>query len=169
MFSLQDKRILITGASRGLGSVCARAFAQSGARLALMARSDDALEAVRASCDRSDHHLVTSVDLTDEVVLNEAVQEAIEFLGQIDVVLHIAGGGLGLREPLISSGDLSRLFALNVGAAVEINRLVAPAMIERGEGNLVHVASVAATDAVASVGYNTVKAAPVTHRKIPSN
>ncbi len=159
MFSLQDKRILITGASRGLGSVCARAFAQSGARLALMARSEEALEGVRASCDHATHHLVTPVDLTDGAALKEAVQKATDFLGQIDVVLHVAGGGLGLREPLISSEDLSRLFALNVGAAVEINRLVAPAMAERGKGNLVHVASITATDAVASVGYNTVKSA----------
>ncbi len=159
MVSLQDKRILITGASRGLGLVCARALAKSGARLALMARSEEALEGVRGSCDHAADHLATAVDLTDSVALEQSVQKAIGFLGQIEVVLHVAGGGLGLREPLISSIDLSRLFALNVAAAAEINRLVAPAMMDRGKGNLVHVASIASTDAVASVGYNTVKAA----------
>lgn len=158
MFSLQGKRILITGASRGLGSVCARAFAEQGVRLVLMARSKEALEEVRSSCSREADHLSLAVDLTDGAATEKAVQEATAFLGQIDAVLHVAGGGLGLRETLISSGDLLKLFSLNVAAAAEINRLVAPAMIERGRGNLVHVGSVASTDAVASVGYNTVKA-----------
>ena len=89
----------------------------------------------------------------------KAVHETLAFLGRIDAVLHVAGGGLGLREPLICCGDLLKLFSLNVAAAAEINRLVAPAMIEQGRGNLVHVGSVASTDAVASVGYNTAKAA----------
>jgi len=158
MFSLQGKRILITGASRGLGSVCARAFAEQGGRLVLMARSKDALEEVRSSCTHAAQHLAVAVDLTDATALEGAVQEASAFLGPIDVVLHVAGGGLGLREPLISRGDVEKLFSLNVAAAAEINRLVAPAMMERGKGNLVHVGSVASTDAVASVGYNTVKA-----------
>ncbi len=159
MFSLQGKTILITGASRGLGSVCARAFAGQGAKLVLMARSKEALEEVRASCSRAADHLAVAVDLTDDSALEKGVQEAMAFLGRIDVVLHVAGGGLGLREPLIGSDDLLKLFSLNVAVAAEINRLVAPSMIERGSGNLVHVASVAATEAVASVGYNTVKAA----------
>ncbi len=158
MFSLQGKRILITGASRGLGSVCARAFAEQGAKLVLMARSKETLDEVRGSCRDVANHLAVAVDLTDVAVLENAVQETAAFLGEIDAVLHVAGGGLGLREPLISSTDLLKLFSLNVAAAAEINRLVAPAMVERGRGNLVHVGSVASTEAVASVGYNTVKA-----------
>ncbi len=158
MFSLQGKRILITGASRGLGSVCARAFAEQGARLALMARSKEALDEVRVSCSRAADHLAVAVDLTDGAAVEGAVHEAVAFLGQIDTVLHVAGGGLGLREPLISASDMLKLFSLNVAAAAEINRLVVPAMRERGKGNLVHVGSVASTDAVASVGYNIAKA-----------
>ncbi len=159
MFSLLGKKILITGASRGLGSVCARAFAESGATLALMARSEDGLETVRTSCSRAADHRAVPVDLTDSKSLEEKTREVMDFLGQIDAVLHVAGGGLGLREPLISSDDLFQLLSLNVAAAVEINRLVAPSMIQRGKGNLVHVGSIASAEAVASVGYNTVKAA----------
>ena len=159
MFSLRGRRILITGASRGLGSVCARAFATDGAKLALMARSTEALEAVRLSCDHAAKHLAVGVDLTDGLYLQEKLREVTEFLGEIDAVLHVAGGGLGLREPLISADDLLKLFSLNVAAAAEINRLLIPSMTERGCGNLVHVGSIASTDAVASVGYNTVKAA----------
>ncbi len=157
MFTLRGKKILITGASRGLGSVCAKAFAQDGATLALLARSKEGLENVQVLC--SGEHLIVPVDLTDGEAIMVALDKVTSFLGQVDVVLHVAGGGLGLREPLISSEDLSRLFALNVGAAVQINKLVAPAMMDRGCGSLVHVGSIASTDAVASVGYNTVKTA----------
>ena len=159
MFSLSGKKILITGASRGLGAVCARAFAEGGATLVLMARSEEALEAVRTSCPRAAEHCVLSVDLTDNESLQRNVRAAMDFLGPVEVVLHVAGGGLGLREPLISSDDLSKLVSLNVAAAAEINRLVVPSMKQRGKGNLVHVGSVASTEAVASVGYNTAKAA----------
>jgi len=158
-FSLSGKKILITGASRGLGSVCARAFAESEATLALLARSAEGLEAVRTSCARAAEHRALPVDLTDAEALEQTVHEATDFLGQIDVVLHVAGGGLGLREPLLSAADMGKLLSLNLMAAAEINRLVAPAMIERGQGKLVHVGSIAGTEAVASVGYNTAKAA----------
>ncbi len=159
LFSLENKHVLITGASRGLGSVCAKALSERGAALALVARSRDDLERVRGSCKSPEKHLSIPADLTDMVALDNSVVKAKEFLGELDVVLHVAGGGLGLREPLIKQGDLLRLFSLNVGVAAEINRLVVPDMRKRKKGNLVHVASIASVEATGSVGYNTVKAA----------
>jgi len=159
MFNLKDKGIIITGASRGLGSVCAQALAEQGARLVLMARSEDKLEDVRISCSDSDRHLCLALDLTDAKQLYDGINKTKEFLGDIDVVLHVAGGGLGLRDPLISPEDLDKLFVLNLKVAVAINKLVLPGMMKRRTGNLVHVGSIASSEAVASVGYNTVKAA----------
>ncbi|OGH56631.1 MAG: hypothetical protein A3G34_09240 [Candidatus Lindowbacteria bacterium RIFCSPLOWO2_12_FULL_62_27] len=156
---MQDKRILVTGASRGLGSVCARALAGAGASLALMARTEADLAKVRDSCARPERHACLPVDLTDFDRLGAAVDQAKSFLGGIDVVLHVAGGGLGLREPLLSSSDFLKLFTLNVLVATEINRRVAPGMVEKKSGNLVHVGSIASSEATASVGYNTVKSA----------
>jgi 3-oxoacyl-[acyl-carrier protein] reductase len=156
---LRDKRILITGASYGLGAVCAREFARMGAQLALVARSAEKLEQVRRSCCNRGRHLAVAADLADSCQLQEAVKKAQGFLGRIDAALHVAGGGLGLREPLIEAADLLRLFELNVMAAVRINRIIAPQMLKRGRGSLVHVASIAASEATASVGYNTVKSA----------
>lgn len=156
---LSGKTILITGASRGLGAACARDFAERGARLALMARSADAMEQVRRGCQGTERHLSVPVDLTDFAAIPAALETAEGELGPFDAVLHAAGGGLGLRSPLLSARELQRLFDLNLVAAAEINRLVAPAMMERKRGNLVHVASIAASESTGSVGYNTVKAA----------
>jgi len=159
MFPLTGKHILITGASRGLGAVCAKAFAAQGARLTLMARTTEALEAVVASCPAPALHQAIPVDLLEMGQIASAVDQLLQSGGCPDTVLHCAGGGLGLREPLLPAEGLLRLFSLNVAAPAEINRLLLPAMQGRGQGNLVHVGSIAGSEAVASVGYNTAKAA----------
>lgn len=156
---MHNKRVLVTGASKGLGAVAARAFAEQGARVALLARSQDKLEAVRQSCEYPEKHLCVPVDFLDMKQIPTAVQEAKKFLGGFDIVLHSAGGGLGLKDDLLTHEAFSKLFTLNLGAAAEINRLIAPEMKERRSGNLVHVGSIASGEAVGSVGYNTVKAA----------
>ena len=156
---MKNARILITGASRGLGAAAAVAFADRGARLVLLARSQDKLESVRRSCRDPERHLSISVDLLEVEEIQLSVLKAKEFLGGIDVVLHSAGGGLGFKDDLLMPGDFLKLFALNLGAVAEINRLVAPEMKERRSGNLVHVGSIASSEGVGSVGYNTVKAA----------
>lgn len=159
MSDLLDKHILITGASKGLGSVCARALAEQGARLGLMARTEDKLETLKMSLKNPKRHLCVTTDLMDIQQLRIGIKKVKEFLKDIDVVLHVAGGGLGLRDTLLSSEDFIKLFTLNIVAAAEINRIVVPEMIKRGKGNLVHIGSIASTEATASVGYNTVKAA----------
>lgn len=156
---LKRKSIIITGASKGLGSVCAKALADQGARLVLMARSKEKLEKVRLSLDCPEMHLSIPLDLTDMSQLSEGIKKAKSFFADIDVVLHVVGGGLGLRDPLLDADGLRRLFTLNLVVAAEINRLIVPDMIKKGKGNLVHIASIASTEATGSVGYNTVKAA----------
>lgn len=159
MYNLKNKRAIITGASKGLGSVCAKALSEQDVQLVLLARDKERLEKVRKSCHNSKKHMCIAVDLTDKSQLNAAVKKAKEFLQDIDIVLHVVGGGLGLREPLLSSEDLNKLFKLNIGIAVEINHIIAADMIKRGSGNLVHVCSISSSEATASVGYNTVKSA----------
>lgn len=159
ILNLENKKILITGASKGLGSVCAKALADNDAKLVLMARTEAKLEEVRLSCKNPEKHLSIALDLTKETELHEGLAKAKEFLGEINVVLHVVGGGLGLREPLLGSEDIIKLFTLNVAVATEINRIVTPDMIKQKTGNLVHVASIASSETTGSVGYNTVKAA----------
>lgn len=159
ILNLENKKILITGASKGLGSICAKALADYNVSLVLMARTGKKLDEVRMSCKNPDKHLSLPLDLTNKKELNEGLIKAREFLGKIDVVLHVVGGGLGLKDPLLGSEDLLKLFTLNVGVAAEINRILLLEMMTRKSGNIVHVASIASSEATGSVGYNTVKAA----------
>ena len=91
MVNLADKRILITGASKGLGSVCAKALAEQDACLVLMARTEDKLEALKMSLKNPEKHLCVAADLMNMQQLRLGIKRVKEFLENIDVVLHVAG------------------------------------------------------------------------------
>jgi 3-oxoacyl-[acyl-carrier protein] reductase len=154
----KGKRVVITGASRGLGQVAAGALAKAGARLLLAARSADRLEEIRASLAAPDTHAIHAADLSNAEEV-EGLARAADAFGETDVILHVMGGGLGLRDPLLNWEEFSLLFRTNVASAVEINRMIIPSMVKRGAGNVVHVGSIAGREATGSVGYNSVKAA----------
>ncbi len=159
MQDFKNKKIIITGASRGLGLVCAQAFSKLGAQIALLARDEVELNRVKASCNAPEKHLVFPIDLLDYSQIPKCVEKIYSVFGSVDVVLHVAGGGLGLKDPLLDGDSFLKLFKLNVGAVAELNRYVVPRMKQQGFGNLVHVGSIASFEAVASVGYNSVKSA----------
>lgn len=123
-------RLVITGASRGLGKVCVDHFSKTH-------------EVLRMSQSETEHVISLSYPYWSEV----------------DAVIHTAGGGMGLRHPILQAGELYKLFRLNIGSAVEVNRMVLPHMKEKRRGNVVHVCSIASGEAIGSVGYNTVKTA----------
>ena len=159
MGKFKDKKVLITGASKGLGYVSAKAFAGHGARLVITGRSAELLEELKCSLPNPDHHMSFVGDLTQPDQIAQLVELGENFLGGIDIIIHCAGGGLGLKDPLLSLEDFNQLFQLNVGIALGINRLTIPKMIKKGTGNIVHVCSIAATEATGSVGYNISKSA----------
>ncbi len=159
MYNFEGKRILLTGASKGLGAVTAKAFADNGAKMVITARSADLLDKLKNSLHNPDQHLAFVADLTQPNKSKELVKESERHLGGIDVVIHCAGGGLGLKDPLLSLQDFRKLYELNVGIALGINQLVIPKMIEKREGNVVHVCSIASSEATGSVGYNVSKSA----------
>jgi len=152
------QRVLVTGASRGLGYVVAKAFAAKGARVLATGRTPERLAALEAEMAGRGHESYVG-ELLDADAVGRLVAFGFERMGGFDVVFHAMGGGYGFRDPLLDWRQFSLLHAANFGVAAEINRLVVPGMIERKAGYLVHVGSIASGEAVGSVGYNTVKAA----------
>jgi 3-oxoacyl-[acyl-carrier protein] reductase len=153
------KRVLITGASRGLGHVAALAFAEAGARVLVTGRTREPLEALLAAMPSAGRHEVFAADLLADGQVDALTAFVRERLGVPDVVLHALGGGYGFRDSLLSRQQFSILHDLNLGIGAELNRLLIPAMTESGGGRIIHVGSIASGEAVGSVGYNTVKAA----------
>ncbi|MBT5633189.1 MAG: SDR family oxidoreductase [Nitrospinaceae bacterium] len=154
----KDKKVLITGASGGLGHVCAMEFANQGAHLVLAGRDKDKLTTLKRSFPRPEKVMTFAGDLTQAKNIHQLVKEGNEFLGQFDILVHVLGGGYGFRDPLLSWEQLETLHRLNIGAAAEINRMVLPDMIQNKCGYSVHIGSISSMEATASVGYNTVKA-----------
>ena len=118
------KRIIVTGSSRGLGAVVCEALAERNAKIAMFSRSKKEMDNLKNKLKNPKNHISIKVDLLKNNEINSAIKKAKNFLKQIDIVLHIAGGGYGLKEKLINDLDLKKLFQVNIGAAAEINRLI---------------------------------------------
>jgi 3-oxoacyl-[acyl-carrier protein] reductase len=153
------RKIIITGASQGLGHDAAIWFSKLNYKIALLSRSFQNLEKVRKKCKNSSKHISLEIDLLDKDNLSTSINKAVRFLKGVDVVLHAAGGGMGLKESLLNRDDFQKLLDLNILSAAEINRLIIPSMKKIRKGNIIHIGSIASYESVGSVGYNTAKAA----------
>jgi short-subunit dehydrogenase len=131
---ISDATILITGASSGIGAATARAAAAAGARTVLTGRDQERLAAVAAETGGTP--LVA--DITEPLTVSE----------QIDVLVNNAGiGWAGLFQGM-SVDDVDRLIAVNLAAPIRLTRELVPAMVERGRGHVVFVASIAGVTGV---------------------
>ena len=135
---INNKRILITGASRGLGRTLAFAFANAGARevFAGTRRAEDAealqRDAARLSCS------ITPIKLD---VTHDNDIAAVAGLGQIDILINNAGVA-GYGNPVTMNVDAAlEEMDVNYFGALRMTRALAPAMIERGAGMIVNVAT----------------------------
>ena len=157
--NFKNKRILITGASKGLGKAAAIAFENEDARLALAARSDDKLEELKNSFSDPGKHLVFNLDLLESSNIEKLSNGISKKWGNVDVILHCIGGSMGVNEPLADWEDFVKSLKGNIGIASDINKHFVPGMKEQGSGNIIHVGSVSSYEAVGgSVSYNMSKA-----------
>ena len=84
------KRIIITGASKGLGATACKAFAERGARIAMLSRSKILMDNLKGRLNNPSNHISIKVDLLNNKEIVLAVKKAKKFLKQIDIVLHVA-------------------------------------------------------------------------------
>ena len=138
------KRVLITGASRGIGAALAGAFAGAGATVALAARSEEPLRKLAAELGGSAH----PTDLLDPAQAATLVQRVEDEAGPVDVLVNNAGiGSVGALWDQ-SSEEIERTVRLNLAVPLDLCRQAIPRMLRRGGGHLVNVASLAAVAAV---------------------
>lgn len=133
--------VAITGASSGIGEALARAFADAGHTLSLVARRLPLLEAL-AETTPTDARCY-GVDLSDLAACTTWVDEAQAALGPIDALINNAG--IQYVEPALGVNDerLQRLMAVDLLAPLQLIHRVGPEMVERGSGHIVNISSVA--------------------------
>lgn len=164
-FDLSGKVAVVVGASSGLGADAARAYAEHGADVALLARRLDRLEALKAEIEAAGHHAVAvRCDVTDEDSCRAAVDAVIDAYGRIDILLNNAGVAVRGGVDTLTDTDWDRSFDTNVKGIFHVSKYVVPRMRERGYGKIVNIASVNAVvadkhDVFIRHAYNASKAA----------
>lgn len=146
------KIVFITGATSGIGEACARKFAEGGYDLILTGRNVKKLVAVQKELEALGRKVKTLVfDVRDAVAAKEAVESLEEEWKNIDVLINNAGLALGLEKEY--EGDLedwNTMIDTNIKGLLTMTRLLVPAMIERNEGHVINVGSVAGDAAYAN-------------------
>lgn len=146
-----EKIVLITGATSGIGQACARRFAQNGYNVIITARRADRLEEIRHDLERYGAKVMTLVfDVRDAAAATDAVTSLTDEWKQIDILVNNAGLALGLdKEYEGNPEDWETMIDTNIKGLLTMTRLVVPAMVERNEGHVINIGSVAGDAAYA--------------------
>ncbi|OBA74950.1 short-chain dehydrogenase [Mycobacterium sp. 1554424.7] len=140
---MSGKRVLITGASSGLGAALARQLAGRGAVVGLIARRRDRLAEVLADCRRTAPGSAMWVaDLADTASLRELAARAWDALGGVDVLINNAA--IPKRRPVaeLQPGEVEDVMRVNFFAPMRLTLALLPRMLARGSGLIVNVSSV---------------------------
>jgi short-subunit dehydrogenase len=134
---LAGRRVLVTGASRGIGEAIARRCASAGAALVLVARSEGQLRELAADVGGTWH----TADLADREAVDGLIARIEADGGPIDVLVNNAGIELADAFVDMSAAGLEQIYRINLIAPVELCRQALPGMLERGRGHIVNVSS----------------------------
>jgi 3-hydroxy acid dehydrogenase / malonic semialdehyde reductase len=146
MVSIQDKIVLITGASSGIGEACAKLFAPAGVKLILAARRKERLEQIAAQLTKeysSEIHLL-QMDVRDRIAVKSALQSLPEPWSNIDILINNAGLSRGLDK--LQEGDFQdweEMIDTNIKGLLYLTRYIVPGMVSRGRGHVVNIGSIA--------------------------
>ena len=144
-FAWAGRRVLLTGASSGIGAALARELARGGAVVGMCARRTELLDAVLSDCRQSVPECrAWTVDLADLDAVDAFAAAATDELGPIDVLVHNAALSNYHADALTTPwDDVEYLMRLDYLSPVRLTRAVVPAMVERGEGRVMVVSSMA--------------------------
>lgn len=162
LFDLTGRVALVTGGSKGIGKAVARAYAEAGADVMIAARHVDELQAardeIRSGLNVRVEYCVSDMLRRDEV--KQLAASTIDSLGRIDILFNNAGSNEPQTLLEVTEESWDRILELNVTACMLLAKEVAPGMIERGWGRIVHASSVMALASNPGRGcYSATKAA----------
>jgi 3-oxoacyl-[acyl-carrier protein] reductase len=149
MDDMQARRVLVTGASTGIGEAVARAFAGHGAHVAVhynrsKAQAQAVIDAIAAAGGRA---FLVQGDLTRRGVAARVVAEAVETLGGLDTLVNNAGS-LVRRAPFAEIDDalIDEVFDLNVRSVIAACQVAIPHLERSSGGSIINVGSIAGND-----------------------
>ena len=141
---LRGKRVVLTGASSGIGEAAAELFADEGATVVVVARRQDLLESVAQRITaRGGSAFALPCNLSDLAAVDDLVKTVKDRIGGVDILVNNAGRSI--RRPLAESldrwHDVERTMTLNYYSPLRLIRGFAPGMFEQGDGHIINVST----------------------------
>ena len=144
MPELAGKVVLVTGASSGIGEATAREFAREKARVALLARRQDRLEAVADRIQREGGQAMVCVgDVTDPQTVQAAVRNVLAQWKRLDLLVNNAGRGMVAPFEAVTAQEFRDLVEVNLMGVLTATQAVLPTMLQQASGHIFNVSSVA--------------------------
>ena len=144
-------KVLITGATSGIGAACARKFAQAGFDLILTGRREELLQEMKEELEQNGVKVLTlAFDVRDTQKACQMISNMPEYWKKIDVLINNAGLARGL-EPEYEGDveDWNEMIDTNIKGLLTMTRLIVPQMVKRNRGHVVNIGSVAGDAAYA--------------------
>jgi gluconate 5-dehydrogenase len=153
LFDLSGKVALVTGANSGIGAEIADALAEAGAAVVLVARRAARLEETRKAIESKGGRAATiACDLTDRTAIEACASGAPSFFGSPDILVSAAGVNIRIPMAELSVADWDTTLKLNLDAPFFLAQKLAPAMIAKGWGRIINIASIQSIRAFGNSG-----------------
>ncbi|WP_018130959.1 SDR family oxidoreductase [Effusibacillus pohliae] len=140
---MEDKVVMITGASRGIGEAVALEFAKRKAKIVLVARTPEDLERVRGRVlDAGAEDVLTiTTDISKEEEVEVMLDVTLSRFGRVDILVNNAG--VGYFKPVVDTtlSEWQTMFDVNVTGLFLCTRGVLPKMLEQGSGHIINISS----------------------------
>ncbi len=158
---IQDKVVIITGASGGIGLATARLFAQEGAKIALAARSADTLHIIVNELHEQHREAIAiPTDMRNKDAIEAMVDSVFQQYGRIDILINNAGQAVSGNVADVDIDQFRQIFELNVLGSVEAMQAMIPKMRQNGGGLIINVSAIVSKMSLPGVGaYAATKAA----------
>lgn len=140
---IKGKNVLIVGASKGIGRGIAVGFAEEGANIVTVARTEELMIEVKDEClGKGASSFEYVIEDIMEIDTKEFAKSLIEKFGAFDIVVHNVGGSLISRDPLGGADEWNYALKFNAVASIDMNSVLVPPMIEKGWGRVIQISSI---------------------------
>jgi NAD(P)-dependent dehydrogenase (short-subunit alcohol dehydrogenase family) len=139
LFSVADQVVVVSGASRGIGRAIAEGFARRGAKVVITGRERETLEKAAAEIGGAARPAVC--DVSDGKAIEKLVASVLGDFGRIDTLVNVAGVNRRMRAERYTEADYDFILDVNLKGPFFLSTAVGRAMLERGKGNQINIAS----------------------------
>ncbi len=141
---MTNRKVLVVGASSGIGRAIAVSFAREGARVMASARRENRLRELRDELSKEGHEIdIHPADAAKRRELEELHQATVAAIGDVEILIYSTGTNTPHRSMKGLAPELwDELLAVNLSGAYHLSRLVLPAMRQAGAGHLIYISSI---------------------------